>query len=143
VSQFVLEDLPCLQAIPSKALGEARACFQEQAAGQVVCSAAVQSHFSTGDRGRSPVESYLPRTEGWGMKGKKGKCLLESRLSKKSPRGHEAWSCPTTFAGIQFTKYGCRRRRDHHMVHRHLCDHKKRPKPIRRRCNQHSCPQPT
>lgn len=45
--------------------------------------------------------------------------------------------------GIQFTKYGCRRRRDHHMVHRHLCDHKKRPKPIRRRCNQHSCPQPT
>ncbi|CAH6789734.1 Adamts14 [Phodopus roborovskii] len=45
--------------------------------------------------------------------------------------------------GIQFTKYGCRRRRDHHMVQRHLCDHKKRPKPIRRRCNQHPCPQPT
>ncbi|XP_055454814.1 A disintegrin and metalloproteinase with thrombospondin motifs 14 [Psammomys obesus] len=45
--------------------------------------------------------------------------------------------------GIQFTKYGCRRRRDHHMVHRHLCDQKKRPKPIRRRCNQHPCPQPT
>ncbi|XP_049997714.1 A disintegrin and metalloproteinase with thrombospondin motifs 14 isoform X1 [Alexandromys fortis] len=45
--------------------------------------------------------------------------------------------------GIQFTKYGCRRRRDHHMVQRHLCDHKKRPKPIRRRCNQHLCPQPT
>ncbi|KAH0516852.1 A disintegrin and metalloproteinase with thrombospondin motifs 14 [Microtus ochrogaster] len=44
--------------------------------------------------------------------------------------------------GIQFTKYGCRRRRDHHMVQRHLCDHKKRPKPIRRRCNQHPCPQP-
>ncbi|XP_053778769.1 A disintegrin and metalloproteinase with thrombospondin motifs 14 isoform X3 [Desmodus rotundus] len=44
--------------------------------------------------------------------------------------------------GIQFTKYGCRRRRDHHMVQRHLCDHKKRPKPIRRRCNQHQCPQP-
>ncbi|XP_037351595.1 A disintegrin and metalloproteinase with thrombospondin motifs 14 isoform X2 [Talpa occidentalis] len=44
--------------------------------------------------------------------------------------------------GIQFTKYGCRRRRDHHMVQRHLCDHTKRPKPIRRRCNQHPCPQP-
>ncbi|XP_018891064.4 A disintegrin and metalloproteinase with thrombospondin motifs 14 isoform X1 [Gorilla gorilla gorilla] len=44
--------------------------------------------------------------------------------------------------GIQFTKYGCRRRRDHHMVQRHLCDHKKRPKPIRRRCNQHPCSQP-
>nr|XP_044993351.1 A disintegrin and metalloproteinase with thrombospondin motifs 14 isoform X2 [Jaculus jaculus] len=45
--------------------------------------------------------------------------------------------------GIQFTKYGCRHRRDHHMVSRHLCDHKKRPKPIRRRCNQHPCAQPT
>ncbi|XP_064450837.1 A disintegrin and metalloproteinase with thrombospondin motifs 14 isoform X1 [Mirounga angustirostris] len=44
--------------------------------------------------------------------------------------------------GIQFTKYGCRRRRDHHMVQRHLCDHSKRPKPIRRRCNQHPCAQP-
>ncbi|EPY83741.1 ADAM metallopeptidase with thrombospondin type 1 motif, 14 [Camelus ferus] len=45
-------------------------------------------------------------------------------------------------SGIQFTKYGCRRRRDHHMVQRHLCDHRKRPKPIRRRCNQHPCAQP-
>nr|XP_044612490.1 A disintegrin and metalloproteinase with thrombospondin motifs 14 isoform X8 [Equus asinus] len=44
--------------------------------------------------------------------------------------------------GIQFTKYGCRRRRDHHMVQRHLCDHRKRPKPIRRRCNQHPCAPP-
>eukprot|EP00071_Canis_lupus_P039681 XP_022273238.1 A disintegrin and metalloproteinase with thrombospondin motifs 14 isoform X6 [Canis lupus familiaris] len=44
--------------------------------------------------------------------------------------------------GIQFTKYGCRRRRDHHMVQRHLCDHRRRPKPIRRRCNQHPCAQP-
>ncbi|XP_069877014.1 A disintegrin and metalloproteinase with thrombospondin motifs 14 isoform X2 [Dipodomys merriami] len=48
----------------------------------------------------------------------------------------------TCGGGIQFTKYGCRRRRDHHMVQRHLCDHKKRPKPIRRRCNQHPCAQP-
>ncbi|XP_075390155.1 A disintegrin and metalloproteinase with thrombospondin motifs 14 isoform X2 [Tenrec ecaudatus] len=45
--------------------------------------------------------------------------------------------------GIQFTKYGCRRRRDHHMVQRHLCDHRKRPKPIRRRCNEHACAPPT
>ncbi|XP_058399236.1 A disintegrin and metalloproteinase with thrombospondin motifs 14 isoform X3 [Diceros bicornis minor] len=44
--------------------------------------------------------------------------------------------------GIQFTKYGCRRRRDHHMVQRHLCDHRKRPKPIRRRCNPHPCAPP-
>uniref|UniRef100_A0A8C9DHN4 ADAM metallopeptidase with thrombospondin type 1 motif 14 n=1 Tax=Prolemur simus TaxID=1328070 RepID=A0A8C9DHN4_PROSS len=44
--------------------------------------------------------------------------------------------------GLQLTKYGCRRRRDHHMVQRHLCDHRKRPKPIRRRCNQHPCSQP-
>ncbi|XP_058154961.1 A disintegrin and metalloproteinase with thrombospondin motifs 14 [Dasypus novemcinctus] len=44
--------------------------------------------------------------------------------------------------GVQFTKYGCRRRRDHHMVQRHLCDPRKRPKPIRRRCNQHACAPP-
>ncbi|XP_073935176.1 A disintegrin and metalloproteinase with thrombospondin motifs 14 isoform X2 [Castor canadensis] len=48
----------------------------------------------------------------------------------------------TCGGGIQFTKYGCRRRRDHHMVQRHLCDHRKRPKPIRRPCNQHLCNQP-
>ncbi|XP_053438721.1 A disintegrin and metalloproteinase with thrombospondin motifs 14 [Nycticebus coucang] len=48
----------------------------------------------------------------------------------------------TCGGGIQFTKYGCRRRHDHHMVQRHLCDYKKRPKPIRRRCNQHLCSQP-
>lgn len=51
-------------------------------------------------------------------------------------------SQPALPTGIQFTKYGCRRRRDHHMVQRHLCDHRKRPKPIRRRCNQHPCAQP-
>ncbi|XP_060055680.1 A disintegrin and metalloproteinase with thrombospondin motifs 14 isoform X3 [Erinaceus europaeus] len=48
----------------------------------------------------------------------------------------------TCGGGIQFTKYGCRRRRDHHMVSRHLCEQRKRPKPIRRRCNQHPCAQP-
>ncbi|XP_037660612.1 A disintegrin and metalloproteinase with thrombospondin motifs 14 [Choloepus didactylus] len=44
--------------------------------------------------------------------------------------------------GIQFTKYGCRRRRDHHMVQGHLCNPRKRPKPIRRPCNQHPCSPP-
>ncbi|XP_055969353.1 A disintegrin and metalloproteinase with thrombospondin motifs 14 [Sorex fumeus] len=48
----------------------------------------------------------------------------------------------TCGGGVQFTKYGCRRRRDHHMVRRPLCDIRKRPEPIRRRCNQHPCPQP-
>lgn len=66
VYQFVLEHLPCLQAVLSKALRKAGACFREQAVGQAVSSAAAQSHFSTGSRGRSPVESYLARTEGWG-----------------------------------------------------------------------------
>lgn len=48
----------------------------------------------------------------------------------------------TCGGGVQFTKYGCRRRRDLHMVQRHLCDPRKRPKPIRRRCNQQACVQP-
>ncbi|XP_049644063.1 A disintegrin and metalloproteinase with thrombospondin motifs 14 [Suncus etruscus] len=48
----------------------------------------------------------------------------------------------TCGGGVQFTKYGCRRRRDLHMVQRHLCDPRKRPKPIRRRCNQQTCVQP-
>ncbi|XP_062957888.1 A disintegrin and metalloproteinase with thrombospondin motifs 14 isoform X3 [Cynocephalus volans] len=57
----------------------------------------------------------------------------------------KSWAPCTKACGggsIQFTKYGCRRRRDHHMVQRHLCDHRKRPKAIRRRCNKHPCPQP-
>lgn len=74
VPQYVRKDLPSLQAIPCRALGEAGA------AGQAVCPA-VQSHFCTGDRG-SPIECYMPKIEGWGMK---GKCLLESRLFEKSP----------------------------------------------------------
>ncbi|XP_042674181.1 A disintegrin and metalloproteinase with thrombospondin motifs 14 [Centrocercus urophasianus] len=45
--------------------------------------------------------------------------------------------------GIQYTKYGCRRRSDNRMVHRNLCDNSKKPKPIRRRCNLQECSQPT
>ncbi|ERE87225.1 A disintegrin and metalloproteinase with thrombospondin motif 14-like protein [Cricetulus griseus] len=67
----------------------------------------------------------------------------KNRAGGLEQRGLELAHSSATFAGIQFTKYGCRRRRDHHMVQRHLCDHQKRPKPIRRRCNQHPCPQPT
>ncbi|XP_067996429.1 A disintegrin and metalloproteinase with thrombospondin motifs 14 isoform X1 [Melanerpes formicivorus] len=44
--------------------------------------------------------------------------------------------------GIQYTKYGCRRRSDSRMVHRNFCDHSKKPKPIRRRCNPQECSQP-
>ncbi|MGH0118171.1 UNVERIFIED_CONTAM: hypothetical protein FKN15_045318, partial [Acipenser sinensis] len=46
-------------------------------------------------------------------------------------------------AGIQYTKYGCRRKSDNRMVHRNFCDTNKKPKPIRRRCNFSECSQPT
>ncbi|XP_040218263.1 A disintegrin and metalloproteinase with thrombospondin motifs 14 isoform X1 [Rana temporaria] len=44
--------------------------------------------------------------------------------------------------GIQYTKYGCRRKSDNRMVQRNLCDNNKKPKPIRKRCNLHECSQP-
>ncbi|MBN3283317.1 ATS3 metalloproteinase, partial [Polyodon spathula] len=44
--------------------------------------------------------------------------------------------------GIQYTKYGCRRKSDNRMVHRNFCDTNKKPKPIRRRCNLNECSQP-
>ncbi|XP_060053295.1 A disintegrin and metalloproteinase with thrombospondin motifs 2 isoform X2 [Erinaceus europaeus] len=44
--------------------------------------------------------------------------------------------------GSQFTKYGCRRRLDHKMVHRDFCDALAKPKPIRRTCNPQECSQP-
>ncbi|KAJ7426925.1 hypothetical protein WISP_11473 [Willisornis vidua] len=44
--------------------------------------------------------------------------------------------------GIQYTKYGCRRKSDNRMVQRNFCDNGKKPKPIRRRCNLHECSQP-
>uniref|UniRef100_H3B101 ADAM metallopeptidase with thrombospondin type 1 motif 14 n=1 Tax=Latimeria chalumnae TaxID=7897 RepID=H3B101_LATCH len=44
--------------------------------------------------------------------------------------------------GIQYTKYGCRRKSDSRMVHRNFCENSKKPKPIRRRCNLQECTQP-
>ncbi|NWX23627.1 ATS14 metalloproteinase, partial [Aegotheles bennettii] len=45
--------------------------------------------------------------------------------------------------GIQYTKYGCRRKSDNRMVHRNFCDNGKKPKPIRRRCNLQECSHPS
>ncbi|CAM5159830.1 unnamed protein product [Natator depressus] len=44
--------------------------------------------------------------------------------------------------GYQFTKYGCRRKTDHKMVHRRYCETIQKPKPIRRVCNLQECSQP-
>ncbi|XP_019730092.1 A disintegrin and metalloproteinase with thrombospondin motifs 14 isoform X3 [Hippocampus comes] len=44
--------------------------------------------------------------------------------------------------GIQYTKYGCRRKSDSRLVHRNFCDGNKKPKPIRKRCNVQECSQP-
>ncbi|NXB63479.1 ATS2 metalloproteinase, partial [Struthidea cinerea] len=44
--------------------------------------------------------------------------------------------------GYQFTKYGCRRKTDHKMVHRSYCEVIQKPKPIRRVCNLQECSQP-
>ncbi|XP_029464912.1 A disintegrin and metalloproteinase with thrombospondin motifs 14 isoform X2 [Rhinatrema bivittatum] len=56
----------------------------------------------------------------------------------------KSWSqCSKTCGGgIQYTKYGCRRKGDNRMVHRNLCNNSKKPKPIRRRCNLQDCSQP-
>ncbi|XP_041672068.1 A disintegrin and metalloproteinase with thrombospondin motifs 14 [Cheilinus undulatus] len=45
--------------------------------------------------------------------------------------------------GIQYTKYGCRRKSDSRLVHRNFCETSKKPKPIRKRCNTQECSQPT
>ncbi|XP_004561306.2 A disintegrin and metalloproteinase with thrombospondin motifs 14 isoform X2 [Maylandia zebra] len=45
--------------------------------------------------------------------------------------------------GIQYTKYGCRRKSDSRLVHRNFCETSKKPKPIRKRCNTQDCSQPT
>ncbi|XP_028976309.2 A disintegrin and metalloproteinase with thrombospondin motifs 14 isoform X3 [Esox lucius] len=45
--------------------------------------------------------------------------------------------------GIQYTKYGCRRKSDSRLVHRNFCETSKKPKPIRKRCNVNECSQPT
>nr|XP_033798962.1 A disintegrin and metalloproteinase with thrombospondin motifs 14 isoform X2 [Geotrypetes seraphini] len=44
--------------------------------------------------------------------------------------------------GIQYTKYGCRRKSNNRIVHRNFCEDSKKPKPIRRRCNLQECSQP-
>ncbi|RVE59722.1 hypothetical protein OJAV_G00191280 [Oryzias javanicus] len=44
--------------------------------------------------------------------------------------------------GIQYTKYGCRRKSDGRLVHRNFCESSKKPKPIRKRCNVQECSQP-
>ncbi|XP_043086985.1 A disintegrin and metalloproteinase with thrombospondin motifs 14 isoform X3 [Puntigrus tetrazona] len=45
--------------------------------------------------------------------------------------------------GVQYTKYGCRRKSDGRLVHRNFCEMSKKPKPIRKRCNTNSCSQST
>ncbi|KAI4872037.1 hypothetical protein NFI96_009308 [Prochilodus magdalenae] len=45
--------------------------------------------------------------------------------------------------GVQYTKYGCRRKSDSRLVHRNFCEVNKKPKPIRKRCNVNECSQPT
>lgn len=46
-------------------------------------------------------------------------------------------------SGIQYTKYGCRRKSDSRLVHRNFCETSRKPKPIRKRCNIQECSQPT
>ncbi|XP_061665684.1 A disintegrin and metalloproteinase with thrombospondin motifs 14 isoform X2 [Syngnathoides biaculeatus] len=45
--------------------------------------------------------------------------------------------------GVQYTKYGCRRKSDGRLVHRDFCDVNKKPKPVRKRCNVQECSRPT
>ncbi|XP_056627598.1 A disintegrin and metalloproteinase with thrombospondin motifs 14 isoform X1 [Triplophysa dalaica] len=45
--------------------------------------------------------------------------------------------------GVQYTKYGCRKKSDGRLVHRNFCEVNKKPKPIRKRCNTNNCSQPT
>lgn len=44
--------------------------------------------------------------------------------------------------GYQFTKYGCRRKSDHKMVNKKMCESILKLKPIRRTCNLQECSQP-
>ncbi|KAM9312528.1 A disintegrin and metalloproteinase with thrombospondin motifs 2-like [Gastrophryne carolinensis] len=44
--------------------------------------------------------------------------------------------------GYQFTRYGCRRKSDHKMVNRKMCEYIPKLKPIRRACNLQECSQP-
>ncbi|XP_069466600.1 A disintegrin and metalloproteinase with thrombospondin motifs 14 isoform X2 [Ambystoma mexicanum] len=70
--------------------------------------------------------------------------LLEEMDSHAHEWALKSWSqCSKACGGgIQYTKYGCRRKGDNKMVHRNFCDNGKKPKPIRRRCNLQECSQP-
>uniref|UniRef100_A0AAY5EV95 ADAM metallopeptidase with thrombospondin type 1 motif, 14 n=1 Tax=Electrophorus electricus TaxID=8005 RepID=A0AAY5EV95_ELEEL len=56
----------------------------------------------------------------------------------------KSWSQCTKSCGggVQYTKYGCRRKGDGRLVHRNFCEMSKKPKPIRKRCNVNECSQP-
>ncbi|XP_036384596.1 A disintegrin and metalloproteinase with thrombospondin motifs 3-like [Megalops cyprinoides] len=56
----------------------------------------------------------------------------------------KSWSeCSRPCAGgLQYAKYGCRKKGDSSMVHRNYCDESRKPKPIRRMCNLHDCARP-
>ncbi|XP_069096468.1 A disintegrin and metalloproteinase with thrombospondin motifs 14 [Pleurodeles waltl] len=70
--------------------------------------------------------------------------LLEEMDTHAHEWALKSWSqCSKACGGgIQYTKYGCRRKGDNRMVHRNFCDNGKKPKPIRRRCNLQECSQP-
>lgn len=57
----------------------------------------------------------------------------------------KSWSqCSKTCGGgVQLTKYGCRRKSDSRLVNRNFCETNKKPKAIRKRCNNQECNPPT
>ncbi|XP_076856662.1 A disintegrin and metalloproteinase with thrombospondin motifs 14 isoform X2 [Brachyhypopomus gauderio] len=56
----------------------------------------------------------------------------------------KSWSQCTKLCGggVQYTKFGCRRKSDGRLVHRNFCESSKKPKPIRKRCNVNECSPP-
>uniref|UniRef100_S4RKF4 Uncharacterized protein n=1 Tax=Petromyzon marinus TaxID=7757 RepID=S4RKF4_PETMA len=73
-------------------------------------------------------------------------CVCQYRASRYCSVCSDPWvlRCHALrVPGLQFTKYGCRRKSDQRMVHRSFCSVDKKPKPIRRRCNLHECIKPS
>uniref|UniRef100_A0A8C9EWF6 ADAM metallopeptidase with thrombospondin type 1 motif 2 n=1 Tax=Pavo cristatus TaxID=9049 RepID=A0A8C9EWF6_PAVCR len=69
--------------------------------------------------------------------------MFGARPSASLPPGMCTSQCEDPcFGRFQFTKYGCRRKTDHKMVHRSYCELIQKPKPIRRVCNLQECSQP-
>uniref|UniRef100_A0A8C9EUY8 ADAM metallopeptidase with thrombospondin type 1 motif 2 n=1 Tax=Pavo cristatus TaxID=9049 RepID=A0A8C9EUY8_PAVCR len=69
--------------------------------------------------------------------------VIGARPSASLPPGMCTSQCEDPcFGRFQFTKYGCRRKTDHKMVHRSYCELIQKPKPIRRVCNLQECSQP-